>query len=160
MLVVVTTVLDPDELPRLEAATLCRVRWFAETDLRALKQAMPMDALRGQSPSMARKEVWTHLLAYNLLAELAQAAGRLPWRLSLKGAVQKATAFAAALWAATEEELEELYSRLLLAILRRRVGDRPNRCEPRARKRRPKKFPVLTELRQKAKARLAARRCG
>jgi hypothetical protein len=95
-----------------------------------------------------------------MLAELAQAAGRLPWQLSFKGAVQTAAAFAAALWAATEEELEELYSRLLLAILPRRVGDRPNRCEPRARKRRPKKFPVLTELRQKAKARLTARRCG
>jgi hypothetical protein len=129
-----------------------------------LKQTMPRDVLRGQSPSRVRKEAWTHLLAYNLLrglmAEWAQATGLLPWQLSFKGAVQTVAAFAATRWAATEEELEELYGRLWLAMLRHRVGNRPNRYEPRARKRRPKKFPVLTEPRQKAKARLAAGHCA
>ena len=54
---------------------LYRVRWYAETDLRALKQTMQMDVLRGQSPGMVRKEVWAHLLAYNLMRELMAAAG-------------------------------------------------------------------------------------
>jgi len=65
-------------------------------------------------------------------------------------------AFTAVLWAATEEELVGLDVRLLRMLLRHRVADRPNRYEPRARKRRPKKFPPLTEPREKARARLAA----
>jgi hypothetical protein len=160
VLVVVTTLLDPEAFPRQEAAVLYRIRWFAETDLRALKQTLQMDVLRGQSPGMVRKEVWTHLLAYNLLrglmAAAAQGAGLLPWQISFKGTVQTAAAFAAVLWAATENELEEFYERFFAALLRHRVGNRPNRYEPRARKRRPKKFPPLTEPRHKAQARLAA----
>jgi hypothetical protein len=84
----------------------------------------------------------------------------MPWELSFKGAVQAVAAFAAVLWTATAEEVAELYRRLLAAVLRHRVGDRPNRYEPRARKRRPKTFPPLTEPRQKARARLAAARCA
>jgi hypothetical protein len=160
LLVVVTTLRDAQAFPRQDVALLYRIRWFAELDLRALKQTMQMDVLRGQSPGMVRKEVWTHLLAYNLLrgrmAEIAQAAGLLPWQLSFKGALQTVVAFAAALWTATEEELDELYTRLFSAMLQHRVGDRPHRYEPRARKRRPKPFPPLMEPRDKARARLAA----
>jgi IS4 transposase len=76
LLVVVTTLRDAQAFPRQDVALLYRIRWFAELDLRALKQTMQMDVLRGQSPGMVRKEVWTHLLAYNLLrgrmAEIAQ----------------------------------------------------------------------------------------
>jgi hypothetical protein len=163
-LVVATTLLDAREFPRQDVAVLYRVRWFAELDLRALKQTSQMDVLRGQSPGMVRKEVWAHLLAYNLLrqllAEAARGAGLLPWELSFKGAVQAVAAFAAVLWTARAEEVVELYRRLLAAVLRHRVSRRPNRYEPRARKRRPKKFPPLTEPRPKARARLAAARCA
>lgn len=134
--------------------------WQIELDLRALKQTLQMDVLRGQSPEMVRKEVWAHLLAYNLLrgllAETAAAVGRLPWELSFKGAVQTVNAFATVLWTATAEELVEGIERFLAALVQHRVGNRPNRYEPRARKRRPKKFPPLTEPRAKARARLAA----
>lgn len=160
VLVVATTLLDPETFPQQDVALLYRVRWYAELDLRALKQTLQMDILRGQSPEMVRKEVWAHLLAYNLLrgllAESALALGRLPWELSFKGALQTVNAFAAVLWTATAEELVTLCQRLVAAILQHRVGQRPNRYEPRARKRRPKKFPPLTEPRQKARARLAA----
>ena len=119
-----------------------------------------MDVLRCHSPEMVRKEVWAHLLAYNLLrgllARTALAVGLLPWELSFKGALQAVSAFTGVLWAAAAGELVGLYVRLLTMLLRHRVADRPNRYEPRARKRRPKKFPPLTEPRAKARARLAA----
>jgi hypothetical protein len=42
------------------------MRWHAELDLRSLKVTLGMDVLRCKSPEMVRKEVWAHLLVYNL----------------------------------------------------------------------------------------------
>lgn len=164
VLVVVTTLLDPEAFPRQEVALLYRLRWQAELDLRALKQTLQMDVLRGRSPEMVRKEVWAHLLAYNLLrglmAEAAAEVGLLPVQVSFKGALQAVNAFAAVLWTASGAELEELGRRLREAIGSHEVGDRPNRYEPRRRKRRPKPYPLLNEPRSQARARLAATGCG
>jgi len=160
VLVVATTLLDAERYPPRDVGLLYRVRWYAEVDLRALKQTMQMDVLRGQTPPMVRKEVWAHLLGYNLLrglmAEVARSAGVLPWSLSFKGAMQAVNAFAGVLWTAGAEQLEELCGRLRAAIARHRVGDRPNRHEPRRRKRRPKAYPPLNEPRANARTRLAA----
>lgn len=164
VLVVVTTLLDAVEMPRADVALLYRMRWYAELDLRALKQTMQMDILRCQSPEMVRKEVWAHLLAYNLLrglmARAAEEAGVLPLQVSFKGSLQMVQAFAAVLWTAEVEELVEIMRRLRAAIREHRVGDRPNRCEPRRRKRRPKHYPLLNESRQQARARLGKGSCG
>src|SRR5262249_37807930 len=46
VLVVVTPLLDPQEFPREEVAILYRIRWYAELDLRDLKQTLQMDVLR------------------------------------------------------------------------------------------------------------------
>ena len=164
VLVVVTTLLDAVEMPAQDVALLYRMRWYAELDLRALKQTMQMDILRGQSPEMVRKEVWAHLLAYNLLrglmARAAEEAGLLPLQVSFKGALQLVQAFAAVLWMAEVEELVEIMRRLREALREHRVGDRPNRYEPRRRKRRPKHYPPLNESRQQARARLGDSSCG
>ena len=162
-LVVATTLLDPAAYPAGDVALLYRVRWYAELDLRALKQTLQMDVLRGMTPEVVRKEVWAHLLAYNLIrglmAEAALGAGLLPWEVSFKGAVQAVNAFAAVLWAAAGE-LEGLARRLRAAVASHRVGGRPNRYEPRRRKRRPKPYPWLQEPRSRARTRLATNRCG
>ncbi len=159
VLVVATTLLDAERYPPQDVGLLYRVRWYAEVDLRALKQTMQMDVLRGRTPEMVRKEVWAHLLGYDLLrglmAQVAKASGVLPWSLSFKGAMQAVNAFAGVLWTAGAEQLEELCGRLRAAIARHRVGDRPNRYEPRRRKRRPKAYPPLNEPRADAKTRLA-----
>ncbi len=159
VLVVVTTLLDAGNMPGADIAMLYRMRWYAELDLRSLKQTLQMDILRCQSPEMVRKEVWAHLLAYNLLCGLmvraALEAGLLPLQVSFKGTLQLVQAFAAVLWRAEVEELEEIMRRLRQAIREHRVGDRANRCEPRARKRRAKHYPLLNESRQQARARLS-----
>ena len=158
--VVATTLLDPAGYPAGGIGLLYRVRWYCELDLRAVKVSMLMDVLRGQSPEMVRKEVWAHLLGYNLLRGLmagaAREAGVLPWALSFKGTMQAVNAFAAVLWTAGPEQLEELTRRLREVIASHRVGDRPNRHEPRRRTRRPKPYPLLHESRADARARLVA----
>jgi len=72
----VTTLLDPVAYPSTALAELYFRRWQVELDFRHLKTTMQMDVLRGKSPSVVRKEVWTHLLAYNLIRSLMWDAGK------------------------------------------------------------------------------------
>jgi hypothetical protein len=161
-LVVVTTLLDAAAYTAADLADLYRLRWHAELDLRSLKAALGMDVLRCKSPEMVRKEVWAHLLVYNLIrAVLAQAAeeyGGDPRQLSFTGALQALAAFAERLLDAEGERAEELYGWLLLTIGAHQVGDRPDRVEPRARKRRPKEYPLLTKAREEARRELGRTR--
>jgi hypothetical protein len=72
---VATTLLEPQVYPKEDLAGLYRARWHAELDLRSIKQTMQMDVLRCKTPAMVRKELWGHLLVYNLLcAAMAHAA--------------------------------------------------------------------------------------
>jgi hypothetical protein len=157
--VLVTTLRDPAAYPAGDLAALYRRRWQAELNLRSLKTTLQMDILRGQSPAMVRKEVWGHLLAYNLvrglMAQAARATGTRPDEVSFKGAVQATNAFLPRLQGArTAEEAARLWRRLIELIGRRRVGDRPNRVEPRRVKRRPKNFAKLKVPRAEARRRL------
>jgi len=152
-----TTLGDERQYPADELATAYRARWHAELDLRSIKQVMQMDVLRCKSPSMVRKEVWMHLLAYNLvrklMAQAATAAGLCPRDLSFRGALQTMTAFAAAGWSCPGRQ-GELYAAVLCAVATHRVNNRPDRVEPRAVKRRPKKIVYLNVPRQTAIKRL------
>jgi len=162
VLVVVTTLRDAAMYPAADLADLYRRRWHAELDLRSLKETLGMGVLRCKSPVMVRKEVWAHLLTYNLIrAVLAQAAlefGADPRELSFKGALQALTTFAERLLEATEETAADLYEWLLLTIGVHQVGDRPDRVEPRARKRRSKEYPLLTKPREEARKKLQQKR--
>ena len=161
-LVLVTTLTDAAAVTGADLADLYRRRWQAELNLRALKQGLQMDILRGHSPEMVRKEVWAHLLVYNLvrlvLAQAAAAAGVRADAVSFTGALQTVNAFLPEMRAAqTAEEARVLWEVLLWAVAEHRVGDRPDRYEPRAVKRRPKNFPRLSEPRAAARRRLRRR---
>jgi Transposase DDE domain len=157
--VIVTSLLDPVEYPSKELAGLYRTRWHAELDLRSIKQVMQMDVLRCKTPEMVRNEIWGHLLVYNLLravmAEAAQREGVQPRGLSFQGARQVVDGFRAELARASDSQADRLREEALAAIAGERVGDRPDRYEPRARKRREKMYPRLQEPRKKARRRLA-----
>jgi hypothetical protein len=164
VLVVVTTVPDPVGLPRADVAVLYRVRWQAELDLRALKQTLQLDVLRGQSPGLVRKEVWARLLAYNVIrrqtAAAAREAGLLPVQLRFKGAIQAVNAFAGWLGAAAPADLGEVCRQLRRLLAQYRIEERPNRAEPRAKGRRPKPYPLLKRPRRKPGTRLAEKTCA
>jgi hypothetical protein len=163
-LVVVTTLVDPAAYPARDVGELYRARWNVELDLRSLKVTLGMGVLRCKSPGMARKEVWGHLLGYNLIrgvmAEAAAGCGALPRALSFAGAVQTVAAFAGPLLGAGPVAAGAMYAALLRAVRAHRVGDRPNRIEPRARKRRPKEYPHLHQTRDVARGALCSGRCG
>lgn len=145
-IILVTTLLDADAVSVKDLADLYRARWQAELDLRSLKRTLQLDVLRCKSPALVRKEIWAHLLAYNLIrgvmADAAEKHGVLPAQLSFAAAWQTLAAFAPYL-ALPAITLEEVYDHLLDALARHRVGDRPDRYEPRVKKRRPKAYPFM-----------------
>jgi len=156
---VITTLLDPKRCLARDIAALFRRRWEIETDLRHVKTTMHMDVLRTESPEMVRKEIWAHLLAYNLIRTLLWDAAvhhsRSPLRLSFKGAIQQMMA----LWpfsalSTSRRHLTVCYHTLLRAIATQKIPHRPNRYEPRVRKRRPKSYPLMTKPRHQLKKEL------
>jgi IS4 transposase len=161
-LVVVTTLLDAEAFPKEDILDLYHQRWHAEVDLRSIKTQMKMDILRCKTPEMVRKEIWAHLLAYNLvrkvMAQSAKEHGVTPRQLSFAGAMQTLDAFRSLLLHASADELPELSRRILAAIARHRVGDRPGRCEPRKVKRRPKGYSRMMDTRAKERAKLMGSR--
>ncbi len=160
-LVLVTTLLDPAAFGKEEVAALFFRRWNIELDLRAIKVEMPMEVLRCQSPEMVEKEVWAHVLAYNLVRSQMVSAAEVdatePRHLSFKGAMQTLRAFAEAVRSCGASRRGELEEELLRAIAAHRVGDRPDRIEPRAKKRRPKPHRLLTVPRREARKQLLHR---
>jgi hypothetical protein len=158
VLIVATTLLDAEAFPKDDLARLYRARWSAELDLRSLKQVLQMDVLRCKTPELVRKELWAHVLAYNLLRTvMAQAAvkhGIEPRAISFKAALQTLEAFQPVLALSGERDpaiLQGLYDRLLEAVASHGVGDRPDRYEPRRRKRRPKPYDRLMRPRHEYK---------
>ena len=151
---IITTILDAS-IDGGQIGALYERRWDGEVDLRSIQVTMQMDILRCKTPEMVHKEVWAHLLAYNLLRTVMAVAAHErhvePRAISFKGAKQVVTAFAPKLEAAPPEQRAGLVAALLKAVAYHRVGDRPGRWEPRARKRRPKPGKRLTQPRRIAK---------
>ncbi|MGH8228326.1 MAG: transposase, partial [Steroidobacteraceae bacterium] len=157
--VLVTSLLEPRQASKRELAKLYERRWNVELDFRAIKTTLGLETLSCHSPAMVDKELWVYLCAYNiirlLMAQAADNTGVHPRQLSFKHTVQMWTAWTsqrlAALLTAQPNELFRLIAQL-------KVGNRPRRLEPRARKRRPKPFPWLKVPR--ATARRQIRRYG
>jgi DDE family transposase len=161
-LVVVTTLLDPQQTTKEDLATLYRSRWNNELDLRSIKCTMQMRDLRCKTPASVRKEVWMHVLAYNLIRMLmAQAAAKhkvLPRSLSFKGTIQTLEAFQPMIESQASQDtadLLSLYDQLLQVIATHQVGDRPDRYEPRVKKRRRNHYGWLTKPRREVKRQMA-----
>lgn len=158
ILVLATTLLDAELYPPEELAKAFRVRWQAEVDLRSIKSALGMDVLRCKTPAMVRKELWMHLLGYNLvrtvMAQAAEGTPRLPREISFTAGLQLLRSFAPLVALLPEETARQMHELLLQALGREVVGDRPDRYEPRAVKRRGKPHRLLNEPRAQARRRL------
>jgi hypothetical protein len=151
-LIIVTTLLNSKDFPASEIAGLYRRRWAVEVYFRDQKTTMEMDVLRCKTPEIVDKELYMHLIAYNLVraimieATLAYAINI--ERLSFKGCISTIQQWATTLVQAAPEERDEFYLAMLRCIVGNPVPDRPDRSEPRARKRRPKNYPLLNKPRR------------
>jgi len=161
-IVIATTLLDAATYSAEEIAELYGLRWDAEINLRSLKTIMNMDVLRCQTPEMVRKEIWAHLLAYNLIrtviAQAALAHGKCPRQISFTRAMRTLEAFRQTLAHAQRDRLPALYEQILKTIAAHEIANRPNRLEPRQKKRRPKPYKLMTQPRNEARSHYAKQR--
>ena len=143
-------------------ADLYRKRWTIELDLSSLKIVMKMDVLRCKTPELVRKEIWTHILTYNLIRTImAQAATKhdiKPRSISFKGTIQTLESFQPVIAIMGQHDpalCMHLYQHLLDCVASHRVANRPDRYDPRLRKRRPKQYGYLRKPRKQVKLDMA-----
>jgi hypothetical protein len=163
-IVVVTTLLDPGQASKEELASLYRARWNNELDLRSIKVTLQMDRLRCKTPELVRKEIWAHVLAYNLIrtvmAQATAVEGVPPRTIGFKATLQVLEAFRPLIDFRADRgagHLASLYEQLLRAIAAHRVADRPDRFEPRLAKKGPRAYQNLTRPRREIKLQLLKR---
>ncbi len=111
-----------------------------------------------QTPEMVRKEMWTCLLAYNLIRQTmlqsAQEAGVSPRALSFTAAMQSIAASWLVIVLSDDALATLLIDAASVSLAEHVVGNRPGRHEPRAIKRRPKPHDLMTKPRDQARAEL------
>lgn len=156
--IAITTLTDVRTYTKDDVAELYHQRWLVELDIRTLKTTLGMDVLRCKTPDMIEKEIWTCLLAYNLIRQtMLQSAllhERSPRQMSFTAAMQKIAASWAILALCDQDTLVVMVTVHLEHLPAHQVGHRPNRVEPRAVKRRPKPHKLLTKPRKQAQAEL------
>lgn len=160
--ILVTTLLDPAFAPAPMLGALYKMRWNIEVDFRTIKATLEMDVLRCKSQPMVDKEIAVYFMAYNLvrwaMAKAALLADVLPRVLSFTGAKHLLCTFADQLRRTSGNQVRTLIATVTACIATLRLPFRPDRIEPRAKKRRPKNLPLLTVPRQVARDFIFAQR--
>jgi hypothetical protein len=160
--ILVTTLLDPGFAAPSTLDTLYGMRWNIEVDFRTIKITLQMDVLRCKSQAMVEKEIAVCLLAYNLvrwaMAKAAALTDVLPRVLSFTGAKRLLVAFADQLRRTQENPICAVIATVLASIAALQLPHRPDRIEPRAKKRRPKNLPLLTAPRDVTREFIRAQR--
>jgi len=160
--ILVTTLCDPTFVSARALGALYKMRWNIEVDFRTIKATLEMDVLRCKSQPMVEKEIAVYFLAYNLvrwaMAKAALLADVLPRVLSFTGAKRLLSTFADQLRRTSGDQIRTMIATVTACIATLRLPHRPDRIEPRAKKRRPKNLPLLTVPRQVARDIIYAQR--
>lgn len=138
-----TTLLDASLYPLEALADLFQRRWQIETNFGHLKTTMKMDVLKCQTVEGVLKELHVFAIIYNLVRQVMLEAAQ---RQNVN--VERISFIDALRWLQTAEPGEPL-SKLVVN------PHRPNRIEPRVRKRRPKNYPLMKAPRRQLKKNLA-----
>ena len=160
--ILVTTLFDASVVTAQALGALYKMRWNIEVDFRTIKATLEMDVLRCKTQAMVDKEIAVYFLAYNLvrwaMAKAAWLADVLPRSLSFAGAKRLLCVFADQLRRTMGNQVRAMIATVTACIATLRLPHRPDRIEPRAKKRRPKKLPLLTVPRQVARDFIYAQR--
>lgn len=141
---IATTLLDPKGYPAEEVASLYAHRWDIELRFRDIKSTLGMDMLRTKSPELIIKEIFMHMIFYNLLRLMMLKAGVAHGvnhrRLSFRGVQQVVHACSNDFAGLGMRPVlrRKMIAAMWTHIAERIVPERPGRNEPRRVKRRPK----------------------
>lgn len=157
---IVTTLIDADAYSKDDLAQLYGFRWNSELDIRSIKSNLNLAHVRCKSPAMVRRELWTTLLAYNLIRTTAAGAALLhdkqPRQISFTSTCQ----YVLSAWMLLSCQLIPATSwnaycrRLLAHIAACEVAHRPGRLEPRVLKRRRHGYKLMQKPRPVLRAEL------
>jgi hypothetical protein len=156
--VVVTTLLDPIEWPVEKLGRIYFRRWAVELFFRDIKTSLGMDILRCKTPEMVRKEITMHVIAYNCIRGVMQEAATTYQsalgRMSFKGTIGALMQWGDA--GQVHHDKPRKQAEMIKALMRILAEDtsreRPNRYEPRAKKRRPKAYSLMNKPRAEMRA--------
>lgn len=155
---VITTLTDPQAFPKQDIAALYGYRWNAELDIRDIKQTLGLDHVRCKTPEMVERELWTTLLAYNLIRKVIATAAALhdrqPRQLGFTLACQTILSFWMLLATGSCRDTHGLWRCALERIAANQVANRPGRIEPRVIKRRRHCYPLMAKPRQELRSSL------
>jgi hypothetical protein len=152
-IVLVTTLLEVDKYTSADLGQLYFRRWAVELFFRDIKITLGMDVLRCQTPAMVQKEVAMHAIAYNLIRalmqDIAQSYQIQLSRLSFKGTVDALRQWSELFQTSRvhPDRTQKIRRWFYYSIATDPLNRRPNRSEPRAVKRRPKNFRLMTKPR-------------
>jgi len=65
-----TTLLDAQKYPAVDIVSLYLKRWEIEISFRQIKSILKMEYLRGKSVEMVKKEIYAHLILYNIIRKM------------------------------------------------------------------------------------------
>ena len=131
----VTTLVDADLYPVDQLSQLYFARWRIEVNFAHLKTTMGMDVLKCKTVDGVLKELIVFALVYNLVRVVMWAAAQ------RQGVDVERISFIDAIRWLAAATLTEPLARLVINPYR------PDRYEPRVRKRRPKQFPLMKTTR-------------
>ena len=152
-LVVVTDLLDNKKYKPISVGKLYQERWEIELRLRDIKTTLGMEMLTVKTPEMAHKALWVMMIAYNLVRSQMQKAvatvGATVWQASFKAILDVVTSCHEALRPLTgmANKIKQRLCSITQLCSQKLIDLRPDRREPRATKRRPKSYQMLTKPR-------------
>ena len=139
----VTTLLDDSIYSLPEIAALYQRRWEIETNFGHVKTTMKMDVLKCRTVDGVLRELHVFGMIYNLVRQVMVEAA-----LRQHVAVNRISFIDALRWLQSAQPGDDLSGLVV-------VPERPDRYEPRVRKRRPKKYKLMTKPRKQLKQELA-----
>jgi hypothetical protein len=141
----VTSFLDNKKITKGDLAEIYMQRWDVELNFRALKIDLGMDVLKCKTPEMLKKEIWMHMLGYNIIRSFmcksAKSCKLIPRKISFKATLQIITEVCTF---CAENFKKNIITKIIKLIAENVVGKRPGRYEPRAVKNRNKPDRYLT----------------
>jgi hypothetical protein len=145
-----TTLLDPETYPKELLIRMYLRRWRIEVVFKDIKCSMGWETLRCKTPEMIHREFLMMLIGYNAVRYLQQQAA-LREGLPIESISFKSSLQVVRIWENRFRNPKKPIGWLLQAMLSQMAGvqvpQRPNRADPRVKKRRAKKVRLMTETR-------------
>ena len=153
--VLVTTLCDHEAISGEKLAELYGRRWQIELNFDDLKTSLGMDNLNCKSPRMVERAMMVYCSAYNLIRTLMMESAiraqvplqRLSFRGSGDALIKALTVMHGGDPSKTSKKSRQVWEFIIELVGADLLPVRPNRREPRAVKKRPKNFQLLTEHR-------------